>query len=77
MMVLPVEYDWGYFPKGPPSFPDELIRRLIDDAKLAGVLGDRHASGTEIIEELGAEHIRTGKPIVYTSGDSVFQMRRA
>ena len=74
MMGLPVEFDWGYFPKGPPSFPPELIRALIKEADLAGVLGDRHASGTEIIEEHGADHIRTGKPIVYTSGDSVFQI---
>lgn len=74
MMGLPVEYDWGYFPKGPPSFPPELIRALIGEADLAGVLGDRHASGTEIIEELGAQHIKTGKPIIYTSGDSVFQI---
>lgn len=74
MMGLPVEYDWGYFPKGPPSFPRSLLDRLIMEAGLSGVLGDRHASGTDIIEELGAEHIRTGKPIVYTSGDSVFQI---
>ncbi len=74
MMGLPVEFDWGMFPKGPPSFPDELIARLVEEADLPGVLGDRHASGTEIIEELGEEHIRTGKPIVYTSADSVFQI---
>ena len=74
MMGLPVEFDWTYFPKGPPSFPHLLLDRLVAEADLPGVLGDRHASGTEIIEELGAEHIRTGKPIVYTSGDSVFQI---
>ncbi len=74
MMGLPVEFDWGMFPKGPPSFPAELIAGLVEKARLPGVLGDRHASGTEIIEELGEEHIRTGKPIVYTSGDSVFQI---
>lgn len=74
MMGLPVEYDWGYFPKGPPSFPSGLLDTLIEQAGLPGVLGDRHASGTVIIEELGEEHIRTGKPIVYTSADSVFQI---
>lgn len=74
MMGLPVEFDWGMFPKGPPSFPPALIADLIEQARLPGVLGDRHASGTEIIEELGEEHIKTGKPIVYTSGDSVFQI---
>jgi len=74
MMGLPVEFDWGMFAKGPPSFPPSLIDALCTEAGLPGVLGDRHASGTEIIEELGGEHIRTGKPIVYTSGDSVFQI---
>lgn len=74
MMGLPVEFDWGMFPKGPPSFPDELIGALVKEADLPGVLGNCHASGTVIIEELGEEHIRTGKPIVYTSADSVFQI---
>lgn len=74
MMGVPVEFDWGMFPKGPPSFPPGLIAELVRRARLPGVLGDRHASGTEIIEELGEAHIRTGKPIVYTSGDSVFQI---
>ncbi len=74
MMGLPVEYDWGYFPKGPPSFPPSLIEALIEETNLPGVLGDCHASGTQIIEELGEDHIRTGKPIVYTSADSVFQI---
>lgn len=74
MMGLPVEFDWGMFPKGPPSFPKELLDALIEQAGLPGVLGDRHASGTVIIEELGEEHIKSGKPIVYTSADSVFQI---
>ena len=74
MMGLPVAFDWGVFPPDPPSFPDELIDALIAEAALPGVLGNRHASGTVIIEELGGEHIATGKPIVYTSADSVFQI---
>lgn len=74
MMGLPVTFDWGYFPKGPPSFPDALLDALIQRCGLPGVLGNKHASGTDIIDELGAEHIRTGKPIVYTSADSVFQI---
>ena len=74
MMGLPVEFDWGFFPPDPPSFPDALIDALVAEAALPGVLGNRHASGTVIIEELGAEHIATGKPIVYTSADSVFQI---
>jgi len=74
MMGLPVEFDWGYFPREAPTFPPDLIEALTEEARLPGVLGLRHASGTEIIEELGAEHIRTGKPIVYTSADSVIQI---
>lgn len=74
MMGLPVEFDWGYFNQGAPAFPPALLEALIAKASLPGVLGDRHASGTVIIDELGEEHIRTGKPIVYTSGDSVFQI---
>ncbi|MGE3304092.1 MAG: phosphopentomutase [Hyphomonadaceae bacterium] len=74
MMGLPVEYDWGYFPNTIPAFPQPLTDALIAEARLPGLLGCKHASGTDIIEELGAEHIRTGKPIVYTSADSVFQI---
>ncbi len=74
MMGLPVEYDWGFFPAGPPSFPPQLLADLCAQAGLPGVLGDCHASGTTILDEWGEEHIRTGKPIVYTSADSVFQI---
>ena len=74
MAGVPVMTDWGYFPDSVPCFPEELIDALIDEARLPGILGDCHASGTAIIEELGEEHIRTGKPICYTSADSVFQI---
>jgi phosphopentomutase len=74
MMGLPVEVDWGYFPKTVPTFPAELTQAFIAAAGVPGILGDCHASGTEIIERLGEEHIRTGKPICYTSADSVFQI---
>ena len=74
MMGLPVDYAWGMFPPGPPSFPPQLLADLIAEAGLPGVLGDCHASGTTILDELGAAHIQTGKPIVYTSADSVFQI---
>lgn len=74
MAGVPVLFEWGYFPPQYPSFPKELLDALIAEAKLPGVLGNRHASGTQIIEELGAEHQKTGKPIVYTSADSVFQI---
>jgi phosphopentomutase len=71
---VPVLFDWGYFPKTEPSFPPELVAALCERAGLPGILGDRHASGTAIIAELGEEHLRTGKPICYTSADSVFQI---
>jgi phosphopentomutase len=71
---LPVPYQWGYFPETIPAFPKELTDALIDRAKLPGILGNKHASGTDIIEEFGEEHIRTGKPICYTSQDSVLQI---
>jgi phosphopentomutase len=71
---VPVETDWGYFPDTVPSFPPTLTEALIARAGLPGVLGNCHASGTEIIARLGDEHVRTGQPIVYTSADSVFQI---
>jgi len=71
---LPVTFDWGYFPNEVPAFPAELTDALIAEAGLPGILGNCHASGTTIIEELGEEHLRTGKPICYTSADSVFQI---
>lgn len=71
---VPALFDWGYFPPEYPSFPDDLLDELIKRANLPGVLGNKHASGTDIIEELGEEHEKTGKPIVYTSADSVFQI---
>jgi phosphopentomutase len=71
---VPVMFDWGYFTNSVDTFPPELLEELIRRANLPGVLGNCHASGTTIIAELGDEHIRTGKPIVYTSADSVFQI---
>jgi phosphopentomutase len=74
MAGVPVTFDWGYFPTAEPCFPQWLTHALIERGELPGVLGNRHASGTEIIKELGEEHLRSGKPIVYTSADSVFQI---
>jgi len=74
MAGVPVEFDWGYFSLEAPSFPEKLINDLVREGNLPGVLGNCHASGTTIIEELGLEHLKTGKPIVYTSSDSVFQI---
>lgn len=62
------------FPKFPEGFPPRIINEFVTKAKVPGVLGNIPASGTEIIKELGEEHVRTGKPIVYTSADSVFQI---
>ena len=71
---VPVRFDWGYFLDKTDSFPAELLENIIREAELPGVLGNCHASGTEIIARLGEEHIQSGKPIVYTSADSVFQI---
>lgn len=62
------------FPTYPDGFPQKLIGEFAARAGVSGVLGNVPASGTEIIKELGEEHVRTGKPIVYTSADSVFQI---
>lgn len=74
MAGVPVLFDWGYFKPDFPSFPEKLIQEFMRRAKVPGVLGNRHASGTIIIDELGEMHQQTGMPIVYTSADSVFQI---
>ena len=71
---VPVLFDWVYFPNIVPTFPKTLTDEFIKQAKLPGILGNKHASGTEIIAELGVEHMQSGKPIVYTSADSVIQI---
>lgn len=71
---VPVMEEWGYFANKQNCFPKSLIDDIIAQANLPGVLGEKHASGTEIISELGEEHIKTGKPIIYTSADSVLQI---
>lgn len=71
---VPVMFDWGYFTKKTDTFPPELLDRLVARAGLPGWLGNCHASGTDIIARLGDEHRRSGKPIFYTSADSVFQI---
>jgi phosphopentomutase len=70
----PVMFDWGYFPSEGDAFPPDLIEAICLQADLPGILGNCHASGTDIIARLGEEHIRSGKPICYTSTDSVFQI---
>ncbi len=71
---VPVEFEWGYFKERENSFPPELLDEFIERGNLPGILGNCHASGTTILEALGEEHMSTGKPIVYTSADSVFQI---
>lgn len=71
---VPVPFDWTYFPDTVPAFPDHLTRAIAEAAGTDGVLGNKHASGTKIIADLGAEHLKTGWPIVYTSADSVVQI---
>ena len=70
----PANFNFGYFPDTMPCFPASLTDPIIREGQVPGILGDRHASGTAIIEALGEEHIRTGKPILYTSTDSVLQI---
>ncbi|MCZ8080279.1 MAG: phosphopentomutase [Rhodobacteraceae bacterium] len=71
---VPVPWDWAYFPDTMPAFPPDLVAEVCRLAGVVGILGNCHASGTEIIDRLGAEHLRTGWPICYTSADSVFQI---
>jgi phosphopentomutase len=71
---VPVRFDWGYFPHTVPAFPAEFLEEIGRLAEIPGTLGNCHASGTDIIERFGAEHVRTGKPIFYTSTDSVLQI---
>jgi phosphopentomutase len=65
---------FGYFPNTNPCFPDQLTQAMIAQGKLNGLLGNKHASGTDILDELGAEHMATLKPIAYSSVDSVLQI---
>ncbi len=70
----PPTWEWHYFPDTEPAFPKEITQMVAEFCGSGGILGNCHASGTEIIERHGAEHMRTGKPICYTSVDSVFQI---
>ncbi|MGB3645169.1 MAG: phosphopentomutase [Mesorhizobium sp.] len=71
---LPARFDWGYFPDTIPSFPQELTDAMIREGEVPGILANRHAPGTTVIEDFGEEHVATGKPICYTSVDSVLQI---
>ena len=71
---LPVVFEWGYFPDAQESFPPDLVRALAAAAQCEELLGRCRASGTDIIARLGARHLATGWPIIYTSADSVLQI---
>jgi phosphopentomutase len=71
---VPVPWAWHHFPNTQPAFPPEISDLVAQAAGTAGILGNCHASGTEIIARLGAQHLQTGWPICYTSADSVFQI---
>ena len=74
MAGCPVDFAWGYFPDTQPCFPPGLVAALVQQAGLPGILGNRHASGTQIIAELGEAHCASLKPICYASADSVLQI---
>lgn len=71
---LPVPWQWCYFPDSDPAFPTELTDFVAEAAGATGILGNCHASGTDIIARHGAAHMQSGQPICYTSADSVFQI---
>ncbi len=74
MAGVPVLFDWGYFTEKEHSFPQALITKINQATGFSGMLGNCHASGTEILKRLGQEHINSGLPICYTSADSVLQV---
>jgi phosphopentomutase len=71
---VPVPFAWHYYPDTERSFPQSLLDEIIKRAKIPGLLCGTHASGTQVIEDFGDEHVATGKPIIYTSADSVIQI---
>ena len=71
---VPVPWEWHVFPDTDPAFPADLTALICALAGTEGILGNRHASGTAVIEEEGAAHLMTGWPICYTSADSVLQI---
>ncbi len=71
---VPVPFEWHYFPDTEPAFPEDLVAKFVAQAGIPGILGNMHSSGVPIMEAFAAEHLKTGKPICYTSVDSVFQI---
>jgi phosphopentomutase len=70
----PVLFDWGYFTNKDQPFSDELLSDICAKGGIAGTIGNCVASGTDVLNRFGEEHIRTGNPIFYTSTDSVIQI---
>ena len=71
---VPVPWDWHYFPRTDPAIPPAVTGPLIARAGLPGTLCNAHSSGMPVIRAFGEEHIASGKPILYTSADSVLQV---
>jgi phosphopentomutase len=71
---VPVPFKWHYYPDSAQSFPRDLLVQIIARARIPGLLCGTHASGTQVIEDFGEEHMTSGKPIIYTSADSVIQI---
>jgi phosphopentomutase len=71
---VPVPWEWHYFPRTVPAIPPEVTEPLIERAGLPGLLANCHAAGIPVLRDFGAEHLRTGSPIAYTSADSVLQI---
>lgn len=71
---LPVDWDWHFFPEIDPTFSEDLVKLFCETSKSPEILGNCHASGTEIINKFGAKHCQSGWPIFYTSEDSVVQI---
>ena len=71
---LPVPWAWHHFDRKEPAFPDNVVAEVCRIAGTDGILGNCHASGTEVVRQFGAEHMQSGWPICYTSADSVFQI---
>lgn len=71
---LPVPWEWTYLPNTVPALPEDITARICELAGTDGVLGNCHSNGVKVIADFGAEHLRTGRPICYTSADSVLQI---
>ncbi|MEP1442469.1 MAG: phosphopentomutase [Hyphomicrobiales bacterium] len=71
---VPVLKEWGHFPKNVPAFPEQLLQAIYKAFGIEGSLCNQHSSGLVVLDEFGEKHQQTGKPIFYTSADSVFQI---